>query len=163
MLFCISDSGAAVGPVAAADLQELQAITKEIQAAILSEDTDKLLSHISRTEDFWCTDTNYSFSSVKNYLQDETSHLYLHLYDSDTWSSLCGIYYPRTYPAISEKEFLKTVNEVASIDLLDNVWAQVVLSSPVDTHYERTWYFHRDQLGWKLSGRSFIIGGCHCG
>jgi hypothetical protein len=145
------------------DESRLRAAIASVRTAILAEDARTLLQNISKVASLTCTDTRYTHEEVGAFLRDRASHLYISLFDTSTFSKQCGGQYPAEYPAISEKEFLRSANESVRIVRLDAQWAEVTLTSPVPTHYPREWYFHWESGAWKLAGRSLIVGNCSCG
>jgi hypothetical protein len=146
-----------------ADQQELRSVSKSVVEAILGENVQALLRHVSQTKGLTCTDTEYSYRSVEAFLRDKKSHLYISLFDTGSFSRRCGDDYPVQYPAISEREFLRSAEQQFSVTADDVDWAHVTISSPVKGHYTRAWYLHREGGTWKLTGGSFVIGRCSCG
>jgi hypothetical protein len=147
----------------AVDQRNLRAVALKVQEAILNENVNELARAVSRTEGLTCTDARYSYKSVQSFLHDKTSHLYMSLFDSARFSRQCGYQYSPEYPAISDREFLRTGNESIVIARLDNDWAQVTITSSVKGLYPREWYFHREERTWRLARGSFVLGRCSCG
>ncbi len=145
------------------DEQRLPAAVAAVRRAILSEDVRAPLQNISQVEPLGCTDSAYSLEKVKAFLRDKNSHLYTSLFDSLAFAKRCGREYPPEYPAISEKEFLRSARDAVQVTRLDRAWVEVTLTSPVPTHYAREWFFHWESGEWKLAGGSLVIGNCSCG
>ena len=145
------------------DRQAIEASVEAVRHAILAEDTAALLRLIDKKEPLVCTDTPYSFTEVRKFLADKRSHLYLSLFRTPEYTKRCGDGYPASYPALSEREFLRTADKTPSIKRLDANWVRVRIASPINTHYPREWHFHRDGRQWKLAGPGLIIGRCTCG
>ncbi len=133
-----------------------------LKEALLGEDLTQVLQQIS-SEGLTCTDTRYSREKVRAFLSDHQSHLYMSLFDTARFSQQCGREYPADYPAISEKEFLRTANASMMIVRLDTNWAQVTLTSSNSRHYPREWSFHKENGRWKVAAGSWIVGRCSCG
>src|SRR6266480_7408618 len=87
-----------------ADQQSLRKVAEDLRAAILRQDPDAVLRHVSRSG-LGCTDSQVSRSLVKKYLNDKSSYLYMSLFDSAKYSKSCGNHYPPEFPAISDQEF----------------------------------------------------------
>lgn len=134
-----------------------------LRAAILSGNADALLQHVSTTQGLTCTDTKYSYKEVTHFLADKRSHLYMGLFDSPSFGQACAREYPPQYPAISDREFLKSANAAVTIMPVRKDWVEVTINSPVPSHYPRKWYLHKEGEVWKLAGDSLIIGNCSCG
>lgn len=169
-LFLFSGLALADGPppntaevLSEANQKEIRAVALKVKEAILDENVDEFLRHVSPSEGLTCTDSNYSYKSIERFLRDKNSHLYISLFDSVRFSRQCGNEYPPEYPAISEKEFFRAANDSVQITKLDNDWAKVTFTSSVKSHYPREWYFHREGGTWKLAGGSVVIGSCSCG
>jgi hypothetical protein len=145
-----------------ADELHIRQAVRVVKEAILKEDVGVLLRQIS-DQGLVCTDTNYSSTRIRAFLENKKSHLYMSLFDSKRFSAECGSGYPSQYPAISEQEFLRTADDSMVIVRLDPDWAQVTLTSRNVRHYPREWSLHRDNGKWKLAGNSWIIGRCACG
>jgi len=158
-----AETPATQAALSAAERQAIEAAVEAVRQAILAEDTAALMRLIDKKEALVCTDTPYSREQVRKFLADKRSHLSLSLYDTREYAKRCGERYPATYPALSEREFLRTADRTPSIKRLDAHWVRVTISSPVKTHYPREWHFHRDGRQWKLAGPGFIIGSCTCG
>ena len=147
-----------------ADEQQLRAVTARIREAILTENIAVLLQSISAVLGLQCTDTTYSHEQIKTFLQNRNSHLYISLFDSARFARQCGRSgYPPEYPAISEKEFLRSANSAVEIVRIDNDWAKVTLISPVPSQFPRVWNLHREAGTWEIAGVGFVIGNCSCG
>ena len=159
--FCASATGQEI--LSAHDREDILKTVSAITAAILSENVDELLHHISITQGLRCTDTNYSYKSIQGFLADKRSHLYMALFDSPLFSRECSGQYSLEYPAISDREFLKTADASVTITPDRKDWVEVTIKSPVPSHYPRQWYLHREGHTWKLAGDSLIIGNCSCG
>jgi hypothetical protein len=134
-----------------------------LRAAILSGNADAFLQHVSTTQGLTCTDTKYSYKDITRFLADKRSHLYMGLFDSPSFAQACGREYPPEYPAISDREFLKTANAAVTITTVRKGWVEVTINSPVPSHYPRMWYLHKEGEAWKLAGDGVIIGSCSCG
>src|SRR5438105_13385939 len=102
-----------------ADEKVIIAAVLQAKKAILAEDVAGLLRLVSRTEGLMCTDTPYSFKEVTAFLADTRSDLYLSLFRSQAFARKCGAGYPSQYPAISEKEFLRTAYESFAVIRLE--------------------------------------------
>jgi hypothetical protein len=134
-----------------------------LRAAILSRNADAVLQHVSTTQGLTCTDTRYSYKDITHFLADRRSHLYMGLFDSLSFAQACAREYPPEYPAISDREFLKTANAAVTITTVRKDWVEVTITSPVPSHYPRKWYLHKEGEAWKLAGDSVVIGNCSCG
>jgi hypothetical protein len=146
-----------------ADQKVLRMVALKVKEAVLNEDIEGVLAHVSKTKGLTCTDTIYSYEEVRAFLHNKQSHLYMSLFDSVQFSRQCGGDYPSEYPAIADQEFLRTANESVTVTRLDNDWARISLTSPIGSHYPREWYFHREAGTWKLAGGSLVLGRCSCG
>jgi hypothetical protein len=144
------------------DEAEISAAVARVRKAILETDVPELLGNLSRTG-LTCTDTKYSYNEVKRFLKDTKSHLYIGLFDATAFSARCGDEYPADYPAISDREFLRTANPGFEITAMGPGWVSIRITSPLRSHYQREWSFHREAGRWKVAGGSFIIGNCSCG
>jgi hypothetical protein len=150
--------------VSQSDKDEILQVARALIRSILNEDIHALSRLVSTTEGLTCTDTQYSHKEVISFLKNKKSYLYLGLYDSKGYLHKCGDSgYPPEYPPISEKEFLLSANQTMTVNRLDNDWAEVIITSPLKTHYPRSWSFHREGGSWRVAGGSFIIGNCTCG
>jgi hypothetical protein len=156
-----SDREASQASPSAADQRNLQKVAAEVREAILSEDVNALLRHISRTESLVCTDTGYSYKEVKAFLHDKKSHLYMSLFDSAGFTRLCGAGYQQVYLA-SDRELLRGTGQAISIVGISDLWARVTLTS-AGSKIPIEWYFHREGRAWKLAGGSLSLGSCQCG
>jgi hypothetical protein len=134
-----------------------------LRGAILNGNADALLQHVSTTQGLTCTDTKYSYKDITHFLADKRSHLYMGLFNSPSFAQACAREYPPEYPAISDREFLKTANAAVTIATVRKDWVEVTINSPVPSHYPRKWYLHKEGEAWKLAGDSVIIGSCSCG
>lgn len=135
----------------------------KIKEAILAENITELLKYISSENGLSCTDTKYSYEQIFIFLKNKNSHLYLSLFDEKGFRSLCGSYYPKEYPASSEKEFLKSANDFIMVSKLDESWVQVTMTSQEKNRFPVWWYLHKEDGAWKVSSGSFVIGRCTCG
>ena len=160
---CASAETSSTKPLTQAERRAVEAAVEAVRTAILAGDTAALLRMIDTKEPLVCTDTPYARDEVREFLADKRSHLYLSLFDTTAYAKQCGAGYPASYPALSEREFLRSANKTASIERLDVNWVRVTISSPIKTHYPREWHFHRDGKRWRLAGPSLIIGRCTCG
>jgi hypothetical protein len=149
--------------LSAHDREDILKTVSAIRAAILSENVDELLRHVSTTQGLSCTDTTYSHKSIKRFLADRGSQLYMALFDSPSFSRECSREYPPEYPAISDRDFLKTASTSVTVVTVRKDWVEVTIKSPMPSHYPRQWYLHREGDAWKLAGSSLIIGNCSCG
>jgi hypothetical protein len=145
------------------DRQDILGTIAAIRNAILNADTAQLLRYISESEGLTCTDALYSYKAITRFMKDKDSHLYMSLFDSVGFAQRCGRDYPKEYPAISDREFLKTAEDSASIEADGHDWVEVTIRSRIPNHWPRTWSLHREGAGWKLAGRAVIIGDCVCG
>ncbi len=158
---CASASGQ--DALSAQDRADILKTVEAIRAAILAGRADEVLNHISSTQGLSCTDTKYSYESIKGFLADTHSHLYMALFDSLSFARRCSSQYPPQYPAISDREFLKTAELSAAATLVRRDWVEVTIKSQVPNHYPRQWHLHKEGGVWKLAGDSLIIGSCSCG
>jgi hypothetical protein len=149
--------------VSADDREVILKTVDAVRAAILSGNADAFLQHVSTTRGLTCTDTKYSYKEIRHLLADQRSHLYMGLFDSRSFAQACAREYPPEYPAISDREFLKTANAEVTITSVRTDWVEVTIGSPVPSHYPRKWYLHKEGGAWKLAGDSVIIGNCSCG
>jgi len=149
--------------LSAHDRQVILKTVDELRAAILTGNADALLQHVSATQGLTCTDTKYSYKDITHFLADKRSHLYMGLFDSPSFAQACAREYPPEYPAISDREFLKTANAAVTITTVRKGWVEVTINSPASSHYPRKWYLHKEGEAWKLTGDSLIIGSCSCG
>ena len=145
-----------------ADERQIRRAVVALREAILKEDLKQLLRQISGAG-LTCTDTDYSYKMIREFLMNKRSHLYMSLFGSARFSQQCGSGYPVKYPAISEQEFLRTANDSMLIVRIETNWASVTLTSPNPRHYPREWSFHREGGTWKVAGGSWIVGRCACG
>jgi len=144
------------------DQLSLRKVAQELREAILDQDIEKVLRHISKNG-LGCTDSQIPRSLVKKHLYDKNSHLYMSLFDSAKFSNRCGSHYPPEFPAISDKEFFLGAREgLIEIDQLRWGLAQVIFKSPIKGHYQREWTFQKEGNDWKLV-YGFIVGNCSCG
>ncbi len=150
-------------PLGAYEQAQLHESVMKIKEAILTENINELLKYISSEKGLSCTDTEYSYEEISTFLQNKNSHLYLSLFDEAGFSKLCGSEYPQEYPARSEKEFLKTVNELLMVSKLEEDWIQVTMTSREKRRFPVWWYLHKEGGTWKASSGSFVIGSCTCG
>ena len=159
-----SAEGVAPSPkLSETDVKAIRATVNDIRATIIAGNVKSLLVHISQNEGLACTDTQYSYTEAKAFLQDSNSAFYMSLFDTAKFRKECGSGYPPDYPAISEKEFFKTANQEVSIEAINTNWVKVTIRSPIKSHYERWLYLHREGSVWRVGGGSFIIGNCTCG
>jgi hypothetical protein len=142
--------------------RELRRAVLVLNEAILRADVRQVLQQIS-SEGLTCTDTRYTREKVRAFLGDHQSHLYMSLFDTARFSQQCGREYPADYPAISERDFLRTANASMMIVRFDTNWAQVTLTSSNRRHYPREWSFHKENGRWKIAAGSWIVGRCSCG
>jgi hypothetical protein len=149
--------------LSSADAQKIRDVVNETREAIRNNNTKEFLRHVSVKNGLTCTDTDYAYKDVNKFLKEKSSYLYISLFDSSEFSKRCGDGYPKEYPAIAEKEFLQAAYESIKISKLDNDTVEVLIESPIKTHYPRKWYLHREAQSWKVTGGSFIIGECTCG
>jgi hypothetical protein len=145
------------------DRPRILAAVAAVRRAILAGDVAALLAHISKVERLGCTDTTYSREQVSAFLRDRSSHLYMSLFETPAFAKRCGREYPPEYPAISERDFLRSAGESIRVDPVEGEWVTVTLTSPVPTQYPRMWYFHFESGAWRLAGGSLVIGHCSCG
>jgi len=150
--------------ISQADQQEIQKLAIEIRKAIIKEDVEWIIKHLSKNG-LTCTDTRIPYQQVKKYLYDKNSHLYMSLFDTARWSQQCGDQYPAEYPAISDKEFFTNTMgesiEVVPYQYLSG-WAKVTYKSRNKHLWPREYYFHKEGKEWKL-GNGFILSRCTCG
>ena len=159
----VADSSLAKVHLTPKDEQAIRKTVENIRSAIVSENIEGLLRNISQSQGLACTDTQYTYSKARKFLQNRSSVFYKSLFDSKNFSKDCGAGYPSEYPAISEKEFYSTASQEISIEVFDRNWVKVTIRSPVKTHYERWMYLHREGDAWRAAGGSFVIGECTCG
>jgi hypothetical protein len=146
-----------------ADREKLRKVAEQLKEAILHEDVDGILRHVSKTNGLTCTDTKIPYQQVRKDLRNKNSHLYMSLFDSVRFSKQCGHEYPAEYPAISDKEFFtKAANESIEIVSIADGWAQVTYKSQTEGLYPREYSFHKEGQDWKLI-EGFIVGSCSCG
>lgn len=145
------------------DEQNLRRIALELRDAILREDTNGILGHISRQSGLGCTDANIPFRSVKKYLHNKASHLYMSLFDSSRFAKQCGNSYPAEFPAIADREFFMADKDptIEIVPLGENQ-ARVIFRSRIKGHHQREWDFRREGKSWKLI-YGLIVGSCGCG
>ncbi len=151
------------GSLSEADRREILAVTDHVKDAILKEDVEGLFRLISRTAALTCTGTSYPYASVRRFLRDRHSHLFIGLFDSAEFSRRCGQEYPPGSPVISDRDFLQAGDLGVEAALVDADWAKVTIASRARSAYPLEWYFHREARTWKLAGASFVIGSCSCG
>ncbi|HMS85370.1 MAG TPA: hypothetical protein PKD12_17145 [Nitrospira sp.] len=144
----ISQTGQMLTPTEAQDIRQFVLILKD---AILRQGLRHVLQLVSK-DGLICTDTLYPHKEVKAFLEDKKSHLYMSLFDTTRLSQKCGHEYAAEYPAISEKDFLQSVDESFVIKRIEVDWAAVTLTSPNPRHYPRRWSFHRENGKWKVAG-----------
>ena len=134
-----------------------------LKEAILNEDVDGILRHVSKSNGLTCRDTQIPYQQVRKDLQNRNSHLYMSLFDSVIFSKQCGYEYPAEHPPISDKEFLSTAaNESIEFESITDEWARVTFKSQTKGPYRREYSFHKEESGWKLTG-GFIVSRCSCG
>ena len=147
-------------PLSNADRESLLKVAVDLRTAILREDINGILQHVSTSQGLSCTDTQYSYQEVKKDLHNKNSHLYICLFDTVGFSKMCGHQYPAEYPAISDKEFFsKAEYEPIEIKSMKVGWAIVTYTSKTRGHYPREYTFHKEQGEWKLT-YGVIIGSC---
>ena len=149
--------------LSAADQTSLERVVAEVRQAILSEDVDALLGHVSQREPLVCTDTAFSYKDVQRFLRDKDSTLYMSLFDSARFVASCGKEYSADSLLVCDRDFLATANPGLTISALGKGWATVAITSPKHDRFPFQWDFHKEHGRWKLAGRSFIIGRCSCG
>ena len=149
-----------------ADRENLRKVAVTLKEAILREDVDGILRHVSKLNGLTCVDTQIPYQQVREDLHDKNSHLYMSLFDSERFSKQCGHEYPAEYPVkyrvISDKEFLKAANEPIEIELITDGWAQVTFKSKTKAPYLRKYGFHKQGRVWMLTD-GFIVRRCSCG
>jgi hypothetical protein len=145
------------------DKENIRVTATEIRKAITTNNAKRLLEFVSDAHGLSCTDTEYTHKEIQSFLKNKNSHFYISLFDNNRFAKRCGNDYLGEYPAISEKEFLQSANSTITIIPLENDWVEVVIESPIKSHYPRQWYLHRENQAWRISGSSFIIGSCSCG
>jgi hypothetical protein len=146
----------------AADEKELQSVALALKKAIVLEDIDGIINHLSKAG-LTCTDTHISYQRVVRDLRNRNSHLYLSLFDSGRFSKQCGKEYPSDYPAISDKEFFTSARDQRmEIKPLDSGWAQVIFTSDTKNQYPREWTFHKQGGQWRFAD-GFVVSRCSCG
>jgi hypothetical protein len=150
-------------PLSAADKRQINGVVAELRKSILNQDTKGVLRQISVSHGLTCTDTDYSYKDISKFLADKNSYLSISFFETPKFQNKCGYGYPDEFPAISEKEFLKTAKESVKITQIDNDSVEVIIESPIKTHYPRQWYLQKEGKTWKATGSSFIIGNCTCG
>ncbi|HOW52288.1 MAG TPA: hypothetical protein PLV42_09635 [bacterium] len=152
--------------LSSADTQKINEVVKEARKAILNKDTEALLKNISATKGLTCTDTLYTYKEIKKFLRDKNSHLYISLFDtvrySKRFSKECRGF-SSEYAIIADIDFLQSANESIKITPFGNDWVEVIIESPIKTHWPLSWALHREGPTWKIAGSSFIIGSCSCG
>jgi hypothetical protein len=161
--FGVCASAADQATLSAHDREVILKTVDALRAAILGGNADALLQHVSTTQGLTCTDRKYSYKDITYFLADKRSHLYMGLFDSPSFLQACAREYPPEYPAISDREFLKTANAAVTITTVRKDWVEVTINSSVPSHYPRKWYLHKEGEAWKLAGDSVIIGNCSCG
>jgi hypothetical protein len=150
-------------PMSQTDQENLHQVAVALKDAILHEDVEGVLRHISQSNGLTCTDTQIPYRQVKKDLHNKKSHLYISLFDSTRFYKLCGHQYPGEYPAISDKEFFTKASSVSiEIKSIEDGWAQVTYKSQIKSHYPREYTFHKEGPSWKLR-EGFIVGRCSCG
>lgn len=144
------------------DQQSLRKVAQELREAILHQDLEGVLRHVSKNG-LGCTDSQIPRSMVKKHLYDKNSHFYMSLFDSAKFSKRCGSHYPPEFPAISDKEFFLGARE-GIIEIVQLRWGlvQVIFKSPIKGHYQREWDFQKEGDEWKLI-YGVIVGNCSCG
>ena len=146
-----------------ADRQKLAEVALDLKGAILREDAEGVLRHVSRASGLRCTDTQIPYRQIKRDLHNKTSHLYMSVFDSNNWSKRCGSEYPVEYPAISDKEFFATAEQVAmEIEPIEKDWVKVTFKSNKKSQYPREFSFHRERGIWRLTD-GFVVSRCSCG
>ena len=143
--------------------KEIRAVVERVKVAILAGNAQALQREISQNEGLECTDTAYGYAQIKAYLKDRNSVFYKSLFDTSKFRAECGAEYSTSYPAISEKEFYAKASNGVLVESLGENWAKVIIRSPVQSHYERELYLHKEGKVWKVAGGSFVIGACSCG
>jgi hypothetical protein len=161
LALCASATGQET--LSARDRAEILTTVSAIRSAIRNENVNALLQHVSAARGLHCTDTNYSYNEIKRFLADRRSYLYMGLFDSPAFSRECSRQYSPEYPAISDRDFLKTADESVTITTVRKDWVEVTIKSRAPSQYPRQWYLHREGQAWKLAGDSLIIGNCSCG
>ena len=144
--------------------QEILNTAKALRNAILNQDVDGVLKHISK-KGLGCTDSQFSHARVKRNLYDKNSYLYMSLFDSRRFSAKCKSWYPPEYPAISEREFFLGDRdgpmEVVPLHFWSGV-VRVIFKSRVKGHYQREYDFQKEGNEWKVV-YGLVVGGCGCG
>lgn len=148
------------------DRDNLRNVVVNLKEAIIHEDVDGILRHVSKSNGLTCRDTQIPYQQVRKDIHDRNSHLYMSLFDSVGFFKKCGYEYPAEYlaehPAISDKEFLSTAtNESIEIVAITDEWAQVTFKSQTKAPYRREYSFHKEGRGWKLTG-GLIVSRCSC-
>ena len=144
------------------DRDKLLKVAVEVKEAILHEDVEGILRHVSKAG-LICTDTSIPYRQIKRDLHNKDSHLYMSLFDSARFSKQCGSEYPAEYPGISDKEFFTTAtSESIEIAPMGGGSAQVTFKSKTQGHYPREWLFHKKGREWKFTD-GFILNRCSCG
>jgi len=119
-----------------AERAEIRDAAAHVMHAILQVNVPQFLRYVSRAG-LTCTDIEYSFKAIKAFLADKKSHLFISLFDTGAFARRRGEEYPIEFPAISEREFLRSANQEIEIGTVDAGWVQVTISSPVENHYKR--------------------------
>jgi hypothetical protein len=150
-------------PLSHPDRESLLKAAVDLKEAILRQDIDGFLHHVSKLNGLTCTDTQIQYQQIKKDLHNKESHLYMSLFDSTRFSKQCGHQYPREYPAISDKEFFsKATNMSIEITRAADGWAQVTYKSETKGHYPREYTFHKEGSDWKLT-EGVVVDSCSCG
>ena len=148
---------------AVSDRADLLAAAREIRSAILRDDVDSILSHVSRMDGLGCTDTAYSYEQVRRDLDDRDSYLFMSLFDTARFAAKCASHYPLEYPATSDKDFFERVGDTPiDITFLEDNLARVTYRSTIAEYYPREYTLQKQEGRWKLV-YAFIIGSCSCG
>jgi hypothetical protein len=150
-------------PLSDTDKKQINEVVTELRRSILNQDTKAFLRQLSVNDGLACTDTDYTYKDISKFLADKNSHLYISLFDTPKFKKMCGHGYPDEFPALSEKDFLKTAKKSIKIKQIDNDSVEVTIESSIKAHYPRQWYLQREGKTWKATGSSFIIGNCTCG
>jgi len=157
----VAESGTLTG-LTQAERSDIQAAVTSVIQSILKVNVRQFIGHVGR-DGLTCTDSEYSLKSIKSFLADKKSHLYLSLFDTRALAERCGTEYSPEFPALSDRDFLRSANKEIEISLLETDWVRVTITSPVETHYKREWILHRESGSWELAGGSFVVGRCSCG
>ncbi len=145
------------------DRDKLLRVAVELKEAILHEDVEGILRHVSKSNGLICTDTRIPYQQIRKDLHNKNSHLYMSLFDSASFSKKCGSEYPAEYPAISDKEFFTTAtSESIEIEPMGGGSAQVAFKSKTKGRYPREFLFHKEGREWKLTD-GFVLSRCSCG